>query len=40
MNKGYAFAIFERSGLVKLRTEKLYAWQLDGLCDRFNVAAV
>ena len=40
MNKGFACAIFERSGLVKLRTEKLKARQVDELCDRFNVTAV
>jgi hypothetical protein len=40
MNKGYAYAIFERSGLRKLRTEKLKPAQVDALCDRFNVSAV
>ena len=40
MNKGFAYAIFERSGLRKLRAEKLKARQLDDLCDRFNVTAV
>ena len=40
MNKGFAYAIFERSGLVKLRAEKLKAWQIDALCDRFDVNAV
>ena len=40
MNKGFACAIFERSGLVKLRTEKLKARQVDELCDWFNVSAV
>jgi len=40
MNKGFAYAIFERSGLVKLRAEKLKAWQIDALCDRFNVVVV
>lgn len=40
MNKGFAYAIFERSGLRKLRVEKLKAQQLDDLCDRFNVSAV
>ena len=39
-NKGYAYAIFERSGLRKLRAEKLKARQVDELCDRFNVTAV
>jgi hypothetical protein len=40
MNKGFAYAIFERSGLRKLRSEKLKARQVDDLCDRFNVTAV
>jgi hypothetical protein len=40
LNKGFAYAIFERSGLRKLRAEKLKARQVDDLCDRFNVAAV
>lgn len=40
MNKGFAYAIFERSGPLKLRAEKLKARQVDELCDRFNVTAV
>lgn len=40
MNKGSAYAIFERSGLRKLRAEKLKVRQVDDLCDRFNVTAV
>lgn len=40
MNRGFAYAIFERSGLHKLSAEKLKARQLDDLCDRFNVTAV
>ena len=40
MNKGFACAIFERSGLLRLRTEKLKPRQVDELCDRFNVSAV
>lgn len=40
MNKGFAYAIFERSGLRKLKAEKLKSRQLDELCDRFNVTAV
>ena len=40
MNKGFAYAIFERSGLRKLRAEKLRARQVDDLCDRFNVTSV
>jgi hypothetical protein len=35
-----AGSIFERSGLHKLRAEKLKARQLDDLLDRFNVTAV
>ncbi len=40
MNRGFAYAIFQRSGLLKQRVEKLKARQLDELCDRFNVALV
>ena len=40
MNKGFAFAIFERSGLHKLRAERFKPRQVDDLCDRFNVTAV
>ena len=40
MNKGFAYALFERSGLRRLRAEKLKPSQLDALCDRFNVTAV
>ena len=40
MNKGMAYAVFERSGLRKLRAERLKAAQVDALCDRFNVSAV
>ena len=40
MNKGFAYAIFERSGLVKRSAEKLKNRQVDELCDRFNVTAV
>jgi hypothetical protein len=40
MNKGFAYAIFERSGLLKLRADKLKARQVDALCDQFNVTAV
>ena len=40
MNKGFAYAIFERSGLRKVRAEKLKARQIGDLCDRFNVTAV
>ena len=34
MNKGFAYAIFERSRFSKLRVEKLISQQLDDLCDR------
>lgn len=40
MNKGFAYAIYKRSGLRKLKAEKLKARQVDDLCDRFNVTAV
>ena len=40
MNKGFAYAIFERTGLRKLSTERLKAPQIDDLCDRFNVTAI
>jgi len=40
MNKGLAYAIFERSGLLRLRAEKPKARHVDELCDRFNVTAV
>ncbi len=40
VHKGFAYAIFECSGLRKLRTEKREARQVDDLCDRFNVTAV
>ena len=40
MNKGFAYAIFERGGLRKLRAERLKPRQVDDLCDRFNVTAV
>ena len=40
MNKGFAYAIYKRSGLRKLIVEKLKARQVDDLCDRFNVTAV
>lgn len=40
MNKGVAYAIFNRSALLKLSAARLTGRQLDALCDRFNVAAV
>jgi len=40
MNRGFAYALFERSGLRKLKAERLKARQLDDLCDRFHVTAV
>jgi hypothetical protein len=40
MNMAFADAIFERSERRSLRAGKLKARHVDGLCDRFNVAAV
>ncbi|WP_158219861.1 RES family NAD+ phosphorylase [Ideonella sp. A 288] len=40
MNKGFACAIFERSGLRRLRVEKLERGQVGAPCDQFNVTAV
>jgi hypothetical protein len=40
MNSGFAYAIFERSGLRMLHAGKLMARQVDELCDRLNVTAV
>lgn len=40
MNKGFACAIFERSGLARSRSERLKAAQVDRLCDQFNVSVV
>jgi hypothetical protein len=40
MNTGLAFAIFERSGLLKLRAWNLEARQADERCDRFNVTSL
>ena len=40
MNTGFAYAIFNRSGLRRLHVEKLGGSRLDALCDRFNVTAV
>ena len=40
MNKGFAYAVFERSGLRKLRADRLKQQKVDDLCDRFNVTAV
>jgi len=39
LNKSFALAIFERSGLVGLRSEKPKVRQMDELRDRFNVTA-
>lgn len=36
MNKGFAYAIFERSGLCKLRAERLKARRVDDPCDRLR----
>ena len=38
--QGFAHAIFERSGLLKLRAEELEAREVDDLCDRCNGTAV
>ncbi len=40
MNKGFAQAVFEHSGLLKLRTEKLKGRQIEERGERFNVDAV
>jgi len=40
MNRGFSYANFERSGLRKLRAEKLKARQVHDLCDRINSTAV
>ena len=40
MNKGVAYAIFDRSALLKLSAVRLTGRQIDALCDRFNVDAV
>jgi hypothetical protein len=40
MNKGFAYANLEHSGLRKLLAEKLKPRRVDNLCDRFNVTAV
>ena len=40
MNQGFAYAIFERSGLRKLRADKLKPQQVDDLCNRLNVTVV
>lgn len=40
MNKGFAYALYERSGLAKLRSDRLSPRQVDELCDRFNVTAI
>lgn len=39
-NKGFAYALFDRCGVQRLRALRLRAGELDALCDRFNVAAV
>lgn len=39
-NKGFAYAIFGRSGLRLLRVGKFTARQVDSLCNRCNVTAV
>jgi hypothetical protein len=40
MNTGLAFAIFEHSGVLKLRAWKLEARQAYERCDRFNVTSL
>lgn len=40
MNKGYAYAIFNRSKIVVHSAERLDGRVVDELCNRFNVAAV
>jgi len=40
MNRGFAYALFDRSGLQKLRSERLKRAQVDALCNQFNINAV
>ncbi len=40
MNVGYAYAVFNRSGLAKVRADRLEGSQLDQLCDQFNLVAI
>ena len=39
-NKGFAYALFERTGLTKVGAAKLEGVELDALCALFGVAAV
>ncbi len=40
MNRGYAYALFQRSGLQRAGSAVLSRAQLNALCDRFHVAVV
>jgi len=40
LNNGYAYALFERTGLTKERSERLADAELAALCDRFNVSVI
>lgn len=40
LNKGFAYAVFARGGLHKLRAQNLKARRVDDLCDRANGTAV
>lgn len=39
-NKGFAYALFERTGLTKVAERKLEGADLDALCEQFKVTAV
>jgi len=39
-NKGFAYALFERTGLTKVAQSRLEGVELDALCELFGVAAV
>jgi len=39
-NDSYAYALFERSGVVKARSRKLTQAELDRLCDQYGVAVI
>ena len=40
LNKGYAYALFERSGVLKNFAERLEDAERDALCDRFGVDSI
>jgi RES domain len=40
LNDSHAYALFERSGIVKDRERRLEGAELDQLCDRFGVEAI